>query len=290
MLVIGKKLKVKDYQFKIGSINENVNVFACFKYHGNQYAIYQDINNKKLLYYGTMHISNNILVVLGMGRNDDVQCVKDFVTKLYSGQDLSDYQIIPLDSVSKIEIISYSSFELLDSVMKKLEELTIPKDPELEKKKMQAEANGHPVLYVLTFFAVILAIVGFFVYLNRDRLFGHERTVICTKDKARQYNADVVEEIILVFNKSRVLRAYTLYDTFTFDTSKDFDDFYLTGRYYHVFDDIGSENLQISSNEDSRKYRVGYSVTNLQNYSGPREYNQALEYYTTDKFECKEVE
>ncbi len=288
--MFGKKLKIKDYKFTFGKQNEDFNVFGCFKYRSNYYAIYQDVTNPTTLYYGTCHISKNILVVLALGKNDSVVGIQNFITKLYNGEDLSDYQILSLANVEKIEIISYNSFSLKEEVITKLIELTIPKDVNPEKKKIEIVKKGHPVLYVCTFFLVCLSIVGFIIYLNRDSLFGRERTVICTKQLERNYNADIVEDVTLYFDKSKQLTSYIVADTYTFDNDSEFENFALTGKYYHVFEKVDSEDLSISSNVAKKSYRIGYKVSTTQDYFGPRDYNQALEYYTTDNYDCKEVE
>ncbi len=288
--MFGKRLKIKDYKFTFGKTNEDFNVFGCFKYRSNLYTIYQDITNPTTLYYGTCHISKNVLVVMALDKKDNVVGIQNFIMKVYNEEDLTDYQILSLVNVEKIEIISFNSFSMKEEVIKKLTELTIPKDSVVEKKRIEIVKPSNPVLYVVSFFLVCLSIVGAVIYFNRDSLFGRERAVVCTKKKEKRYNSNVVEDVTLYFYKSKQISSLVFADTFTFKDSNEFDNFALTGKYYHVFEKVNSEDLSIISSVEEKKYNISYSVVADLDYSGPRDYNQVLEYYTTSGFKCKEVE
>ena len=60
----GKRIKVNDFKFKYGQETIFINVFGAFKYkkNNNKYVIYSYDNSK--LYYGSLFIRDNELVIM----------------------------------------------------------------------------------------------------------------------------------------------------------------------------------------------------------------------------------
>jgi len=131
----GKTLKVVEYNLTFGSSDRIVNVFSFFKYknNGNLYVIYTDINTKyELIYYGTGHIKNNNLLTMAC-KIEEVEIIKEYIYKLTNNESLENFEVYNLEDINDIEIVSSNKLEIKLEVIRKLEELTIPKKEETKK-------------------------------------------------------------------------------------------------------------------------------------------------------------
>lgn len=294
-MAYGKKVTIKDYQFSFGDKEKEYYVFACFKYHSEIFAIYADaFSNDNKLYYGSAHITNNVLVVLGTIDPKEIQGIQNFVVKLINKQNINEYEIISLDKVDKIEIIGTSEFTLKRDVIDKLVDITIPKED--TKQEDVALIKTDPVKkkkygkYVTLILFIVIAFGGGFLYLNKDAIFGSEKQIVCTKQLDDEFNASVNQTIIFNFNNKDVLTGYTMNNLYTFETDDDYQNFSLTGRYFHIFDDISSDMLTLVPNVENKTYQVGYTMSPLVDYFGPTEYYAVFDYYELDGYTCNSKE
>ncbi len=291
----GKKVMIKDYQFNFGGNNSEYYVFACFKYHGEIFAIYANtVNPEYKLFYGSAHITNDILVVLGTMNPKEVDSIKNFIVKLINNQDISEYEIISLDKVNRIEIIGANDFPLKKDIIDKLIDISIPKDDTKKEDVVLIKTDPVKKKKYSKFIALILFIIigfgGAFVYLNREIIFGSEKEVICVKQLDNAYNATVDQTILFKFNNQDVLTGYTMTNLYTFETDEDYQDFSLAGRYFHIFDNVSSDMLTLVPNVENKTYQVGYTMSPLVDYFGPTEYYSVFDYYETDGYTCSNRE
>lgn len=295
MMPFGKKVTIKDYQFTFGDKEKEYYVFACFKYHSEIFAIYADtINTENKLYYGSAHITNNILVVLGTIDPKEIDGIKNFVVKLINNQNINEYEIISLDKVDRIEIIGTSDFNLRKDVIDKLIDMTILKEDTKQEEVVLIKTD--PVKkkkygkYIALILFIIVAFGGAFLYLNRETIFGSEIQVVCTKQLDDEYNATVNQTILFNFNSQDVLTGYTMTNLYTFETDEDYQDFSLAGHYFHIFDEASSDMLNLVPNVENRTYQVGYTMSPLVDYFGPTEYYAVFDYYETAGYTCNSKE
>ena len=294
MMPFGKKVTIKDYQFTFGDKEKEYYVFACFKYHSEIFAIYADtINTDNKLYYGSAHITNDILVVLGTIDPKEIQGIQNFVVKLINNQNINEYEIISLDKVEKIEIIGTSEFNLKKDVIDKLIDMTIPKEDTKEEEVVLIKEDPAKkkifMRYIMLILFAVLAVGGTYLYLNRETIFGSEKQVVCTKQLDNQYNASVNQTILFYF-KNDVLTGYTMTNLYTFETDEDYQDFSLAGRYFHIFEEASSDMLTLVPNVENKTYQVGYTMSPLVDYFGPTEYSSVFDYYETDGYTCNSKE
>ena len=107
--MIGKKIKINDYKFTYGKEVMYVNVYGAFKSgkSGNKYVIYSyidDVNKKNKLYYGSVFVRNNELVVM-LSKDTKEDSVKEFTTDILSDKNEDNYEIISLKDIDSIQII-----------------------------------------------------------------------------------------------------------------------------------------------------------------------------------------
>ena len=105
----GKELKVEENTLTFGASTRKVNVFGLFKYkpNNNLYVIYTDIDTTySVVHYGTSHMKNDSILSMSSNKDRDENIIKEYIFKVTEKEDLSNFEIINLDSIEKIEIIS----------------------------------------------------------------------------------------------------------------------------------------------------------------------------------------
>ena len=135
--MIGKKIKINDYKFTYGKEVMYVNVYGVFKSgkSGNKYVIYSyidDVNKKNKLYYGSVFVRNNELVVM-LSKDTKEDSVKEFTTDILSDKNEDNYEIISLKDIDSIQIIDDAPVSF-DVDMNKLYDKTIPKVKVIKKE------------------------------------------------------------------------------------------------------------------------------------------------------------
>ena len=83
--IIGKKIKVNDFNMEFGHQAKFVNLICFYKYQkdNNLYAIYCDDTNIPygIVNFGTAHIKGNSLIVIG-SKDPNQEMIKEFTYKL----------------------------------------------------------------------------------------------------------------------------------------------------------------------------------------------------------------
>ena len=105
----GKELKVEENTLTFGASTRKVNVFGLFKYkpNNNLYVIYTDIDTTySVVHYGTSHMKNDSILSMSSNKDRDENIIKEYIFKVTEKEDLSNFEIINLDSIEKIEITS----------------------------------------------------------------------------------------------------------------------------------------------------------------------------------------
>ena len=118
----GKALKVIEYNLSFGQNARLVNVFGMFRYKKNNYlsVLYDDVGSTySVIIYGGSHIKGNSILSIGC-KPEDVEIVKEYIFKTINGEDLSDFEIISLENIEGIEIISSNRLELKSEVINSL--------------------------------------------------------------------------------------------------------------------------------------------------------------------------
>ena len=110
--MIGKILKISSNDLYGNVDDRHVVVFAAFNHvrYMNKYVIFtfEGEFNKKKLYYGSLHLKDNSLVVFSV--NDATKKFIDaFVDSYLRGNvDPTEYTLIDISNTSKVELVSYN--------------------------------------------------------------------------------------------------------------------------------------------------------------------------------------
>ena len=125
--MIGKKIKVNDYNFSYGQETVYLNVYGAFKNtkSGNKYTIYSYDNNNNKLYYGSYFQRGKTAVIM-ISKDNSKEIIKEFIESILTQKQNEKFEILPLEEINSVEIIDELIYdEPIDISM--LHEMTIPK-------------------------------------------------------------------------------------------------------------------------------------------------------------------
>ncbi len=147
----GKILKISSNDLYGNTDDRLVAVYACFtqKKYMNKYIIFSIYgeNDKNKLYYGSIHLKTNSLVVFSV-RDEEINYIKPFIDEYMNGSiNETEYELIDLDKIEKIELISYNSLDF--DKLAYLEEKYIPKVQNNDKENgKKNKGMGTIFLYI----------------------------------------------------------------------------------------------------------------------------------------------
>ena len=272
----GKVLKVVEYDLTFGKDARMVNVFSVFRFRKNNglYVIYADVDTQyNVVNYGGSHIKGNTVLSIGGKPNDD-EIIKEYIFKIINGEKLDDFEVISLDSIEGIEIISSNHLELKTDVIQQLIDKTIPKKEVIEeevKKPVKKKKKGKLLIILL----LLIAIGGGAYYFLPNYLSNNDKVskvVDCTLTSSNQsLNASVEEKRTLNFDYKDVLKSIDTTIIFHFNSEKDYEDFINRGTMYKYMpedetkggfkQDAGNNIFTIMKKEE-----VDSNYTNAVNY------------------------
>lgn len=285
----GKTLKVKEYNLTFGASDRYVNVFGFFKYlkNGNLYIIYTDVNTKyEIIYYGSSHVKNNNLLSMAC-KEDDVEIVKEYIYKLTNEQSLDDFLVYSLDDIIGVELISSNKLEVKLDVIKKLEEVTLPKKGVIEEVKKDKKNSKRSLKKILILLVVIMFMGGgtFFLstIINYNKIV---KVVTCNKSyQHEKLDAIVEENNMYSFSNNDKLVMVNKNNLFRFSNQTAYENFINNGSIYSYMPD---NSKSFTPNND--KFTVEYisEVEVDSSYDGPVLYEELISYYTSNNYSCSE--
>ena len=292
----GKTVEVVEYNLTFGGAKRFINVFGCFKYknNGNLYVVYADVNSSGVLYYGSSHIKNNIIVSMSCKQSDE-SIIKEYIDLVINKKDLSNFSSIDLKEITGIELISSNQLELTIESIGALKNSTIPVLEEKREVKIvkssdskKKDKKGGKLILILVIFVVIL---GGYFYLSRP--IGEESTkkIVCSKEEGHRYlNANLSEVNTYNFSLDDELESIDVINIYKFKTEEDYFDFINTGEFYDYMPD-NKDNGGWSKDDNLYYFKIVFREYVDVGYKLPEEYDEVYSYYTNDGYSCiKEVE
>ena len=288
----GKELKVVEYNLTFGKNARIVNVFGCFRYkeNNNLYIIYTDVNTKyNIIYYGSSHVKNDSILSMQCNNKKDEEIIKEYIFKVTNKESLDNFEIIPLEKIEGVEIISSNKLEIKKEVLDSLTELTIPKKelPKEEVKEKTKKKKSNKLLL----FLIIIIIIGSGVYLYFSKMTKEEKvakSIVCTKDyKHDELAASVTEEQTFNFNNSDSLESIDISKLYTFNTEDDYLDFINKGLYYKYMPESDTE-VGWDKDDTAYTFKVITKERVDTSYNKPTNYEEVLSYYKTENYSCEE--
>ena len=289
----GKTLGVVEYNLTFGTNIRMVNVFGCFRYkkNNNIYIVYADVNTKyEFIHYGSSYIKNNIILSMA-SRTEDVEVIKEYIYKVINNEDLSDFERFDLNGATGVEIIASNNLEIKLDVIRKLEELMIPKKEEVvvadvkpKKEKKKIKFNKGLLLVVLL---SIVVLGGGYFYLSTKLSNVVAKEIVCS----REYNDSKLDAIVLevntyIFYNNSDLDSVETLSTYKFGSEETYLDFINRGTYYKYI-----PNDEAVPNFDATTYTFEVkSVKKVDSaYVEPTGYEEVFSYYSGEGYVCHEL-
>ena len=280
--MLGKILKVY-----ANDVNGNVDdrralVFSAFQHtkYMNNYVVFtfEGDFEKNKLYYGSVHIKQNSLVVFSI--KDDAKIYIDKFLTEYENNNLTEFKIFDISELTRIELVSFNEMEY--NKIKMLNDKTIPK--EITKK----EEIDRPIdikgifLYVSLVILIILAVVITIIYLFPNMVLSGNEQLICNNreyDKKLQLYYDTEKNV--KFNSNSKLKSIDVIKTYTFlDTTK-YEEFKNNQKHLEYFKNVDSYKYV----DESLQLKLMYKENNVID-----DYDEMLTYLKKEGFSCELIE
>lgn len=280
--MIGKRLKVNDFEFKYGEETVFVNVIGTFKYkkNGNKYVVYCYDDNK--LCYGSAFIRDKELVIM-LSKNDKEDIVYEFINGLLEKNISSDYEVISLDKTDSVQIIDEGVISKKFDV-NKLYDLTMPK---VKVKEEVVTTKKKSISISSIFFMLFILVLGAFFFFNPEVIIGKDKNYVCTKEyNLKDLSAGFKEEVNITFKGNGKLKSGSVNTDYVFNSISNYKDFKDEGKFYKYMKEGDTYKFVDSDNI----FRVISRVDNLEEYFSFDEEDDLIQFYENNKYECKMVE
>ena len=234
----GKILKISSNDL-YGNVDERqVVVFACFNHikYMNKYILFTFLGeyDKKKLYYGSIHMKDNSLVVFSVKENV-FGYIDKFKNEYIEGKiDDREYEILDISKMEKIELVSYS--EMDSDQLNKLEEISLKKD---NANDIENDKKKKPVfLYVLLIILILLLVGITYLYLRPDDFVIMNKKLTCEKDRYNQeIEMNYQENREILFDRNDKVKKIEVQDKYIFDDVdlyNEFKDNELEKNYFKI--------------------------------------------------------
>lgn len=291
----GKVLKVVEYNLTFGETTRQINVYGLFRYkkNNNLYIVYSDTNTKyNYVSYGSSHIKNQSVLSMKVNNKEEEEIIKEYIFKVTSHEELTNFEMISLENIEGIELISSDKLELKEGLLQTLADLTIPKKKEEEKTipttKVEIKSKKGGKKKVFLILIVLLLVLGLYFYFNFS--FKNSKVVktfTCTKTYQNDnLKAKVEEENTYHFGSNERLEFYEEKKLYQFLTVEDYQDFINKGLIYkYIPDDADSSFKQSETHHTFETYtKKEIDVS----YNKKTSYEEALQEIKEEGYTCEE--
>lgn len=276
----GKILKISSNDLYGNVDDRKVAVYAAFIHNKymNRYVIFSFVDeyNKKKLYFGSLHLKNNSIVVFSIKDNNMINAVNEFISNYMNGSiDINEYQIIDISNMEKIELVSFNNIDF--EYLQKLDEMSI------QRKKIEAveEKRSKPIiLYFLVL--VIIGMSGWLVfsYFNPDYFKVDLKKIDCTMNNYnKKVELNYESNISVKFNEENKFSSMERVDIYKFDNIDDYSLF----KENNKESELSTSNGGYKYDDDNLELRI-ISNDNLiiENY------DEVYQYLKSEGYSCIE--
>lgn len=267
-----------------------VKLFVIFKdkKYGTKYVIFSD-NITNELCYGSPLINGNKMVIMKFKNIKDAELVKEFVWNYLNDKPTSNFEIIEVPKLDKLEIIDNNTLEVKEEYIKKLEDIFFKKETIIEKQeetKKVKKVNKGPILFFLVL--VLLAVGGYFYLKNNPELiYGKNIYVECKKNyQVEELTSSVNEIITLTFNNSQNLKKHEKEIIYSFTDNDKYYEFKEKNLQDKYLTDTGREIF----NDDNLTYKLFIDYNINVDYVLPKGYDELFDYYKNNGYSCNNIQ
>ena len=255
----GKVLKISSNDLYGNVDDRRVVIFAAFNHvrYMNKYVIFtfEGEFNKKKLYYGSLHLKDNSLVVFSV--NDATKKFIDaFVDSYLAGNvDPREYSLIDISNTSKVELVSYNERDF--DFLNELDKMSIIRVDTVNNEN--TSGKRHIFLYFLLILMFTLLGGISYLYFFPEKFTTEYNMLECQAELNNQeINMNYASKRVFKFGKEDKLKSLDVIDTYTFNNSNDYFDFkenHYETRYFNIngnyeYDD-NNLNLKLIYTENS---------------------------------------
>ncbi len=275
----GKKLKISNNDLYGNQDERQVAAFVCFNHlkYMNNYVIFSFVGeyDKNILYYGSIHLKTNSLVIFAVKENEKVYIDTFREQFLTNTIDPKEYQIIDISQIEKVELVSFT--EVPYDKISILDNLTISKP--MTKKQEETKESKPFFLYFLLI--VLIAFLSFITYLKfNPNIIPEPKVLTCTNNFYNQELKMNYEEIRKVlFNPNGTINKIDVTNTYTFSDEETYLDFKNNDKETEYFKNINNFEYL----DDTLSINIYYEESTI-----IETYDDMYNYLKKEGYECLE--
>ena len=277
----GKVLKVSSKDLYGNVDDRKVSVFAAFNHlkYMNRYVIFSflDEYNKKKLYFGSVHLKDNSLVVFSIKDNNSINFVNKFITDYMSNKvDSNEFQIIDISNAEKIELVAFNTIDF--EYLEQLDQMSIKR--EITNITNDTKSGNKGFLYVLLILLIGIAGGLTYLYFNPDTLTVELKKLECNMEGFnKSIELNYSSSLEAKFDKEDKLNSINKVDIYKFENEEEYIQFKENNKERL----LGIKDGGYTYDDDNLTLKVIYSDDLIID-----SYDEVYEYVENEGYSCIE--
>ena len=277
----GKVLKVSSNDLYGNVDDRKVSVFAAFNHlkYMNRYVIFSflDEYNKKKLYFGSVHLKDNSLVVFSIKDNNSINFVNKFITDYMSNKvDSNEFQIIDISNAEKIELVAFNTIDF--EYLEQLDQMSIKR--EITNITNDTKSGNKGFLYVLLILLIGIAGGLTYLYFNPDTLTVELKKLECNMEGFnKSIELNYSSSLEAKFDKEDKLNSINKVDIYKFENEEEYIQFKENNKERL----LGIKDGGYTYDDDNLTLKVMYSDDLIID-----SYDEVYEYVENEGYSCIE--
>ena len=277
----GKVLKVSSNDLYGNVDDRKVSVFAAFNHlkYMNRYVIFSflDEYNKKKLYFGSVHLKDNSLVVFSIKDNNSINFVNKFITDYMSNKvDSNEFQIIDISNAEKIELVAFNTIDF--EYLEQLDQMSIKR--EITNITNDTKSGNKGFLYVLLILLIGIAGGLTYLYFNPDTLTVELKKLECNMEGFnKSIELNYSSSLEAKFDKEDKLNSINKVDIYKFENEEEYIQFKENNKERL----LGIKDGGYTYDDDNLTLKVIYSDDLIID-----SYDEVYEYVENEGYSCIE--
>ena len=279
----GKILKIQANDLYGNVDDREVCVFASFnhKKYMNKYVIFtfKDEYGKKKLYYGSIHLKKDSLVVFSV-RQEVVRYIDEFVNSYLENRlDNNEYELIDIDKLKKIELVSYNEKEF--DKLEELDRISIVRNENSNDIK-EIDGSKRPVFLYIILVMLIVMLGGLtLLYLKPELFMVEMKKLTCDIDGYHEeLKLHMRTHREITFDKNDKLRDISVVDNYQFVTEEEYLEFKNNNRQDEYF---GSSSGGYKYDDENYLLKIIYTEKSIID-----DYREMFNYLKNEGYSCIE--
>lgn len=272
-MMAGKVLKVVSNDLTGNVDDRKVIVYACFSHlkYMNNYVVFSFENSQDKLYYGSIHLKKDSLVIFNVKSNIK-KYIDEFLEEFISDK-IREYELLNLSNIQKVELVSYNEMEY--DKIQILNEKTVTKT---EVKSEKIEEKKPVFIYILLFILIFIGIGVTVLYFKPELFTIKYRVLECSNnlyDNEVGLNYNINKNI--QFDRKNKVEQITVVRTYAFLDSVSYEKFKNDNGHNKYFNN--GEGYKYFDNE--LKFKLFYEEDSVID-----DYDEMFTYLSREGYNC----